>query len=332
MKEDTLQFQNKTCFQNALILALAENDSLIDNSPSIDMNSSLNDLLPYDLLEKIDRISSSSELNISAHSNKVSEDDLCSNTISFENEADTADNSTLNQYHSLSKYPKSTSSSSLLNAYYPSSISFTYRNSILLNNNNNSNDYFTIRKMSEQNVPLWNSNYPLQYAFNYEASDSNNSNSNNNVVYKSKKKNKKKKKKNKDEFTIEMFGRRGWICEQCNNFNYDSRNKCNRCGILKQAKIINYELLPSQLSTTTTTQSHLSSNKSTNSSDDNEDKNVKTDLNINYKGDWICTNCNNLNYAFRLTCNRCQVVKNEQPQMSSLSNVSTISGISNGGN
>ena len=328
MKEDTLQFQNKTCFQNALILSFAENDLPIDNSPCSEMNSSLNDLLPYDLLEKIDCISSSSDLNISTHSNKVSEVDVCSNNISFENEPETADNSTLNQYHSLSKYPKSTSSSSsLINTYYLNNVSLTYRNNIVLNNN----DYFSIRKMSEQNVPLWNNNYALQHAFNYEASDNNN---NNNVIYKSKKKNKKKKKKNKDEFTIEMFGRRGWICEQCNNFNYDSRNKCNRCGILKQAKIINYELLPSQLSTTT--QSQVSSNKSTstftNSSDDNEDKNVKMNLNLNYKGDWICSNCNNLNYAFRLTCNRCQVVKNEQTQMSSLSNVSTISGMSNGGN
>ena len=25
-----------------------------------------------------------------------------------------------------------------------------------------------------------------------------------------------------DEYTVEMFGRKGWICEMCNNFNYDS--------------------------------------------------------------------------------------------------------------
>jgi hypothetical protein len=322
MKEDTLQLQNKTCFQNALILSLAENDSPIDNSSCSEMNSSLTDLLPYDLLEKIDRVSTNSDSNISTHSNKVSDDDMCSNNISFENETETTDNSTLNQYHSLSQYhhPKSTSSSSsLINVYYPNNnISLTYRN----------NDYFSIRKMSEQNVPLWNNNYQLQYAFNYEVADSNS-----NVVYKSKKKNKKKKKKSKDEFTIEMFGRRGWICEQCNNFNYDSRSKCNRCGILKQAKIINYDLLQTQLTNTTatTTQSHvLSSNRG----DDNEDKeSTKMNLNLSYKGDWICSNCCNLNYAFRLTCNRCHVVKNEQqPQMSSLSNVSTISGMSNSGN
>ena len=36
-----------------------------------------------------------------------------------------------------------------------------------------------------------------------------------------------------------MFGRRGWICLDCNNFNYESRNKCNRCGTIKNPKKIN---------------------------------------------------------------------------------------------
>jgi hypothetical protein len=26
-----------------------------------------------------------------------------------------------------------------------------------------------------------------------------------------------------DEYTVEMFGRKGWICEMCNNFNYESK-------------------------------------------------------------------------------------------------------------
>ena len=42
-----------------------------------------------------------------------------------------------------------------------------------------------------------------------------------------------KKKKIKDEHTIEMFGRWGWICEFCNNFNYDTRKKCIRCHKIK---------------------------------------------------------------------------------------------------
>ena len=51
---------------------------------------------------------------------------------------------------------------------------------------------------------------------------------------------KKKSKKNKTKIMnfLEMFGRRGWICEDCNNFNYESRNKCYRCGIPKKPKKI----------------------------------------------------------------------------------------------
>ena len=28
-------------------------------------------------------------------------------------------------------------------------------------------------------------------------------------------------------------------------------------------------------------------------------------------GDWICPNCQNLNFAFRIICNRCHIPKNE---------------------
>lgn len=43
-----------------------------------------------------------------------------------------------------------------------------------------------------------------------------------------KKKGKKKSEEgsdNEDDYLLEMFGRRGWICSQCNNFNYESNHK-----------------------------------------------------------------------------------------------------------
>ena len=86
---------------------------------------------------------------------------------------------------------------------------------------------------------------------------------------------KKRKKKIIDDYTIEMFGRRGWICELCNNFNYETRKKCNRCHINKKPKKINSYLL--------------------------SEKNK----NINHKNDWHCTFCGNFNYSFRVVCNRC---------------------------
>ena len=92
---------------------------------------------------------------------------------------------------------------------------------------------------------------------------------------------KKPKKKIIDDYTIEMFGRRGWICELCNNFNYETRKKCNRCHINKKPKKINNYLLSER-------------NK-----------------NINHKNDWHCPNCGNFNYSFRIICNRCQKKKVE---------------------
>ena len=67
-----------------------------------------------------------------------------------------------------------------------------------------------MRKLSEQPIPKW-----------YEErknSERKMSNINTNCCQTGTKKKKNKKKKASDEFTVEMFGRRGWICEQCNNF------------------------------------------------------------------------------------------------------------------
>ena len=80
------------------------------------------------------------------------------------------------------------------------------------------------------------------------------------------------------EYMVEMFGRRGWICKLCNNFNYETRVKCNRCGILKNPKKLN------------------------------EIKH-RTEMERNKEGDWRCFNCKNINYSFRSICNRCKLPK-----------------------
>lgn len=145
---------------------------------------------------------------------------------------------------------------------------------------NEDNDDIVLRR--DITLPVW---MPQNTMMTYANTVNTNVGSN---IMKPKKKSKKKKKK--DEFTIEMFGRRGWICEQCNNFNYDSRHKCNRCGIPKQPKLINSTL-------------NLVNFNNTNEND-------------NHKGDWCCKNCNNLNYAFRLVCNRCQMPKGDSSKVS----------------
>ena len=93
--------------------------------------------------------------------------------------------------------------------------------------------------------------------------------------------NEKKEKKDEDdneEYILEMFGRKGWICKLCNNFNYETRFKCNRCGILKTPK-------------------KLADIKQRNAEE--RDK----------EGDWSCIYCKNLNYSFRSICNRCKIPK-----------------------
>ena len=89
------------------------------------------------------------------------------------------------------------------------------------------------------------------------------------------------KRKVIDDYSLVMFGRKGWICIYCSNFNYDSRKKCNRCQIIKTPKRVEDYL--------------------------NEEKN-KNDT--NKKNLWYCIYCGNYNYAFRIICNRCRMKKN----------------------
>ena len=91
-----------------------------------------------------------------------------------------------------------------------------------------------------------------------------------------------------EEYLLEMFGRIGWICNQCNNFNYETRNKCNRCGVTKSPK-------------------KLSEIKKKKERDSSKEKKK----NKEHKGDWICPQCSNLNFGFRKVCNRCQIPRDE---------------------
>jgi hypothetical protein len=140
------------------------------------------------------------------------------------------------------------------------------------NNYNNNNNYMNqINQFNYNQIQQQSNDIPFS---DYQNKFNNNSELSQNEA-------KKTKKKMIDEYTIEMFGRRGWICELCNNFNYETRKKCNRCHINKKPKKINSYLL--------------------------SEKNK----NINHKNDWYCTNCGNFNYFFRVVCNRCQRKKND---------------------
>ena len=97
---------------------------------------------------------------------------------------------------------------------------------------------------------------------------------------------------------IEMFGKKGWICPFCNNFNYENRTKCNRCKIVKYNK------------------NHNKKRNIEIETINNQKKNnlLKQKQFSERLGDWICFKCQNLNFAFRIFCNRCQLSKEESYQ------------------
>ena len=146
---------------------------------------------------------------------------------------------------------------------------------------------FTQKKLDQNIIFNYNNNTinDVMNMINDNEKSMNNDNKNGNQ--KMKKNKKKKKKKIDDEYTIEMFGRRGWICQGCNNFNYESRKNCNRCKIpknpLKKSVIM----------------------------DNKGNKITENLINANHKDDWNCYNCGNINYAFRLNCNRCQMKRED---------------------
>ena len=92
---------------------------------------------------------------------------------------------------------------------------------------------------------------------------------------------------NPEDYLIKMFDKLGWICRLCDNFNFETRKICNRCKAVKTPKT-------------------------------KEEINKKKEINKNKKKikrrktDWLCLNCENLNYSFRKFCNRCKIERKEE--------------------
>ena len=154
--------------------------------------------------------------------------------------------------------------------------------------------------------------------------------------------------------SFSMNGKSGWICSNCENFNYESkiiffnfnffivRVQCNRCGKYHNQMMFNphngsthslnennfmrdrlsniqynqnninknnmYRDLLDKMSSMKYSHSYSPKNKK------NEEKKKKKPF-VEREGDWICFNCDNLNFAFRTQCNRCHLAKSENPKM-----------------
>ena len=154
-------------------------------------------------------------------------------------------------------------------------------------NNNKLNSYFESNNKSNKNEfknLIININCPSFKPSNLNNKEKKNIISESNIIQ-NKVENKAGKENElaEDEYSIKMFGKNGWICALCNNFNYETRIKCNRCKSLKNPKkIVNKK-------------SKISNKLNLNNNEENND--------------WICSKCQNLNYSFRNVCNRCKVPK-----------------------
>ena len=91
-----------------------------------------------------------------------------------------------------------------------------------------------------------------------------------------------------EKYLITMFGKPGWICRLCNNFNFKSRNICNRCNAIKAPR----------------TKEEIKEKEEF-------DKMMKKRIKEK-KTDWLCLNCQNINYSFRKNCNRCGIERKKE--------------------
>lgn len=111
---------------------------------------------------------------------------------------------------------------------------------------------------------------------------------------------------------------------------YIVRTRCNRCGhaqmIYKSSSIQsgnvslsnNFKQFSSGLSQMVFPNSHFNLANNIlmgNTFNQTDDKNKNQKPLIEREGDWICMRCKNLNFAFRIQCNRCHLTKNENKKL-----------------
>ena len=132
-------------------------------------------------------------------------------------------------------------------------------------------------------------NQSINILYNNFNNYQNNLNNNNQIQNEGNDINNNISKLNTSEYFFERYGKLGWLCQDCNNFNFSSRTKCNKCGIkMKPIKINNIQ----------------------NNINIPNDKKEKKSF-VKKSGDWMCPNCSNINFSFRIKCNRCKVSKQQ---------------------
>ena len=268
-----------------------------DNTPL------MNDFLSFDLLQRIDAESPNvislaqngkiPKVNIEQNANEdISNGYSSENSIDIDNKENTVPltnfptkNQILNQLDQQKNYLQNQMNQVPLYSYYDSTSKYLSQ-SMSDNSTSNYNMKFQPNNIQSTMMLLKQINTPMNMNNNYM---------NNQYLQ-------LKKESNKEEdYEIEMFGRIGWICDQCNNFNYNTRNKCNRCGVPKSPK--KTTKLKKKLENKRKNELKLNPNSQM---ENNNKKRIKE-----REGDWICPKCSNLNFSFRILCNRCSFPKKE---------------------
>ena len=100
-----------------------------------------------------------------------------------------------------------------------------------------------------------------------------------------------------EDYWTTQGNRIGWVCSGCQNFNYENRRKCNMCNKQKSSKIVgeknkNIKKFVSETNTPLPK---------------NAVEEVKKPMAV--QGNWECSNCKNINFSFRVSCNRCNLKK-----------------------
>ena len=87
-----------------------------------------------------------------------------------------------------------------------------------------------------------------------------------------------------------------WLCPACNNVNFGTRNACNRCGLPKPIDRARQSLLAT----------------APKSAPMPKPKSVAPVAGVD--GNWLCTNCGNVNFGSRDMCNRCNMPRPASPE------------------
>ena len=148
----------------------------------------------------------------------------------------------------------------------------------------NNENYFIKKNITNSNIYTNNDNFNKHLNLKKNISNNELKNENNPEP--------KIRKLDQKDYLIEMFGKLGWICDKCENFNFESRTTCNRCLNIKEPKTIE-EI------------NRIRKEK------EEKKKNKKKKKIKKQKSDWLCLNCKNLNYGFRKKCNRCQIERQD---------------------